>query len=315
MMTASIKTVQDALNAHDAQKYAAVFATDGVQKEAGMPDAAGREAIAARMQQIFTTFPDFRFAFSRAWQKGSIGISTWSWNGTDTGGFMGAKPTGRTCGLEGATVAVYNDDGTLKELRVYTNDGTLMLQLDPKAKKGTFRGPPALATSVDVVAATPDDDKNLDVIKPFYQGLQDKNEAAVLAFATEDTVMEDYSAPVTLKGVKDVKGMYKGYTTAFPDAKELPLTNQWAIGGYVISEGTLNATHKGQVGPFRATGKPVSLHFLDIAQVKNGKIPRFWTWSNGVEFMTQIGAIKPPGATPPAATAPAPAPAPATKAK
>jgi hypothetical protein len=66
-----------------------------------------------------------------------------------------------------------------------------------------------------------------------------------------------------------------------------------AHGSYVVSEGVLQGTHKGPIGPFKATGKPVSLHFVDIVQFKAGKIARLQTWANGVELLTENGVIKP----------------------
>lgn len=298
MQKATVQTVADAINAHDAQKYASVFATDGIQKMAGMPDAVGRDAVVASTKQWFAMFPDTKFAFSRVWQKDNVGVSTWDWNATDSGsGFMGAKPTNRPVGLTGATVAVYGDDGLIKELHIYQDYATVMQQLDPKAKKNSFRAPPALATSVDWVAAgSPEEDGNLGFAKAFYQALDDKKEKDVVAAATEDTTGDDYEAPASIKGLKQWRGMYREYVTAFPDFKQLPLANQWAIGGYVVSEGVLQGTNKGPIGPFKASGKPVSLHFVDIAQLKAGKIAHLQTWANGVELLTQIGVIKPPPA-------------------
>jgi predicted ester cyclase len=296
MQNASIKTVTDAINGHDAQKYASVFAADGVQKTAGMPDAVGRDAIVASTKQWFAMFPDAKFAFSRVWQKGNLGVSTWDWNATDSGsGFMGAKPTNRPVGLTGATVATYGDDGLIKELHIYQDYATVMQQLDPKAKKNSFRPPPTLATSIDTVAAGSSEveDGNLGFAKAFYQALDDKKEKDVVGAATEDTAADDYEAPASIKGLKQWKGMYREFATAFPDFKQLPLANQWAIGNYVVSEGVLQGTHKGPIGPFKATGKPVSLHFVDIVQFKAGKIAHLQTWANGVELLTEIGVIKP----------------------
>jgi steroid delta-isomerase-like uncharacterized protein len=305
MQLTSVKAVVDALNAHDAQKYAALFAADALDKGAGEPDASGRDTIATRIQQLFTAFPDFKIAVDRVWQKGNLAVASWGWTGTDTGGFMGAKPTGRPAGVQGASLAWYNDDGLIKELHRYDDVGTVMNQLDPKAKKNGFRAPPTLASTMDVVtstgAGTPDEDKTLDVAKAAYTAVDNKKEADVLAVATDDTVIDDYTMPTTTKGLKDWKAMYKTYTSAFPDFKQMPMTNQVAVKDYVVSEGVLSGTHKGALGPLKATGKPVSIHFVDITQWKDGKLTRFQTWANSVELLTEIGIIKPPGAAAPAA--------------
>ena len=152
-----------------------------------------------------------------------------------------------------------------------------------------------LATSFDTIASgSAEEEGNLGLAKTFYQALDDKKESAVVRLATEDTTADDYEAPASIKGLKQWKGMYREYVTAFPDFKQQPLDNQWAIGSYVISEGTLKGTHKGPIGPFKATGKPVNLHFIDILQFKAGQIARLQTWSNGAELLTQIGVLPAP---------------------
>jgi steroid delta-isomerase-like uncharacterized protein len=321
----SMKGVVDALNAHDAAKYAALFTTDAVSKEWGTPDATGREAIAGRIQPLFTAFPDLKFAFDHAWIKGNVVASRWAWTGTDTGGLMGAKPTGRPAGIHGAAVAWYGDDGLIKELHIYQDGGTLMSQLDPKAKKGSFRAPPELRdhTETTVAADGADDAKVLGVAKLLYSAMDDKKEADVVGLFNDDSTYDDFTMPASLKGQKEWKATYKSYVSAFPDFKE-PISMQMAVQDYVISEGVFNGTHKGALGPIRATGKPVSVHFLDIIHVKDGKVAHVLTWWNSAEFLTQIGKMKPPGAAAaggaaPAAKAPAaaagttPAKAPAAK--
>lgn len=298
MMTASIKTVTDGLNGHDPAKYASVFAPDGVVKQGGMPDISGRDAIAADIKNLFTAFPDLKFAFSRVMTKGNIGVSTWDWNGTDSGGFMGNKPTNRPVGLSGATVAVYNDDGLIKELHIYQDQGTVVQQLDPKAKKGSFRAPPTLATQIETVSAGgPDEDKNLATAKAMYQAFEDHKAKDVCAAGAADMTLDDYTAPGTLKGAKGCTDYLGGFFKAIPDVHQQPGVNLWAIGPYVIAEWLTQGTHKGQLGPFKATNKPVSWHNIDIGLLANGKYTHFYTWANSVELLTEIGVIKPPTAT------------------
>jgi hypothetical protein len=91
--------------------------------------------------------------------------------------------------------------------------------------------------------------------------------------------------------MKAAKMQYEGYVKTFPDFTQLPLTNQWGIGNYVISEGVLKGTQKAPIGPIKASNKPVALHFIDIIEVKSGKLARLQTFSNSVEMLTQIGAI------------------------
>jgi len=298
LQAAALKSAFDAINAHDAQKYAAVFAPDGAFKDPSFPDAVGREAIAGVIGGYFTTFPNLKCAVVRSFSTGNVLVDHWACTGTDSGGFAGKKATNRPAGVEGVGISWFNDDGTIKEFHHYWDPGTIVSQLDPKAKAGSFRAPPTLPSTAESYAAagTPDEDKNLALAKTAYQNFDDRKKADLLALVTDDTTVEDYAGPTTIKGAKGYEQMYKSYVTAFPDAKQVPLSNLWAVKDFVIAEGVFTGTHKGKVGPLKATNKPVSLHFVDIAQMKDGKVAHEWSFSSSTEFLTQIGVLKPAGA-------------------
>ncbi len=74
-------------------------------------------------------------------------------------------------------------------------------------------------------------------------------------------------------------------------------------------EGVLTGTQKGALGPIKATNKPVSSHFVDISQIKDGKFVSTVSYSNNVEVLTELlGVIPPPAQSVAAATTAAPAP-------
>ncbi|HEY4119633.1 MAG TPA: hypothetical protein VGM56_17310, partial [Byssovorax sp.] len=89
-----------------------------------------------------------------------------------------------------------------------------------------------------------------------------------------------------------------------------------------IAEFTFSGTMQGDIGPFKATKKPIVIHGVDVDVMKDGKYEGAVTYSNGMELLAQIGALpkpKPPAApgakpaTPKPAPAPAPKPAPPKK--
>jgi steroid delta-isomerase-like uncharacterized protein/uncharacterized protein (TIGR02246 family) len=295
MIAATLKAWTDALNAHDAQKYAAVFATDGIRRTVPDPNQVGRDAIAKAVSQgILTTLPDYKIAIEKVLEKGNIAVIEATFTGTDTVGTAGAKPSGRPVGLEIASVATFGDDGLIKELHVYADKATLEQQTDPKAKVGTFRARPTLPASFDVVmGGGPNEDANLQATRVYYQALDDHKVDAALAFVTDDSVSEAYTDVKVLKGTKEWRTWFQKAFTAFPDMKG-PATGQSAIGDYVVSEGILTGTFKAQLGIFKPTGKPVSVPYLDVIEWKGGKIAHLQTYSEGKDFLTQIGVAKPP---------------------
>jgi hypothetical protein len=58
----------------------------------------------------------------------------------------------------------------------------------------------------------------------------------------------------------------------------------------------MNGTHKGDLGPLKATKKPVSLHGIDIMTIKDGKIQAGSGYSNSVELLAQTGLLPKPKA-------------------
>ena len=280
----SLKAAAAALNQHDLRSYVSLFTRDAVHKEAAARDVVGRDDIARRMQLLFTSFPDLKFSFDKVWQKGNVAVATWHWNGTDTGGFLGKKATGRKAGVQGITVGFYNSDGLVREVHVYEDGVNLVQQLDASAKAGTFRAPPAdapAALEVVVSGGGADETQGLAVAKTFYDALETKKEPAASALFGADATIDDFALPPRAgKGPGTWKALYGSWLANFGNYTELPLYNQLAVNDYVISERVLKGT----------LGAAVNLHCLDIAQLKDGKILHFWTWSNSLELVAQVGA-------------------------
>ena len=66
---------------------------------------------------------------------------------------------------------------------------------------------------------------------------------------------------------------------------------QFAADGWVVTEGVLNGTQKGPMGPVKATGKPVALHFVDVFHVTpDGKLSGGHTYDDGLEPLVEVGA-------------------------
>ena len=277
----TLRAASDAINEHDAKKYAALFTRTAIHKEAATRDLVGRDEIARRMSLLFGAFPDFNFAFERVWQKGDVTIATWHWSGTDRGGgFMGKAPSRRRGGISGVTVGFFNIDGLLREVHVYEDGQTVLSQLDAAAKAGTFRLPadPTPGTFT-VNPSGPDEDANTQVVKALYYALEAKKDVATFA---DDATVDDFALPPRpAKGGAAWKSLVKSWTGNFGAFTELPLYDLVAVGDTVVVERVL----KGSVAP----GASVQLHACDVIQLKGGKITSFGSYSNTLELVSQVG--------------------------
>ncbi len=296
------KTIAEAMNAHDAKKLASVYTDTAVMKVAGAPqDAVGKEQIQASYQKLFDAFSNYKTAASRVFMKGDVVIVEWAFNGKHTGDLWGIKATEKDAGAMGVDAMWFTPEGLIKEHHVYYDGATILSQIGIVKQKA--RPIPTLATEPQVFTSngSPDEQKNVDTGKAISAALEAKKEADFLAGLADNIEYDDMTQPQTAKGKADAKKFFKEMTVGFPDAK-YTTANTWAIGEYVISEGTMTGTHKGSFFTLPATKKPVTLKSIDIYQYKDGKLVKGASYSNGADFAQQLGiAPKPPAPKPDAA--------------
>ena len=310
----TMKSVGDAWNKHDAAAIAAMYEPTGKLVIPGEPVWSGKDGITAEAKQTFTAYPDFKLAITRSFTKGNVVALEWVITGKNDGPAMGQKATGRSMGVNGASVLTFDDDGLIKDDHRYVDIPTIMSQLDPKAKAGSFRAVATLptgATEDKTSKGTPDEQKVMDAAKPFYAAFEGNKPNDFAATVTDDSVGDDYGSPASVKGAKAFGAMASTYWKTFPDiAQTKPV--QFVAGDTLVVEGTMTGTQKGALGPIKATNKPISLRFVDITRWKDGKVVRFATYADSAELLVEVGAMPPLGAPPAGSAAAAGSGAPAS---
>ena len=59
----------------------------------------------------------------------------------------------------------------------------------------------------------------------------------------------------------------------------------------MVTKKTLIGTHTGDLGEIPATGKRVTLQYVDIMRVRNGKIVEHWLSVEQLSVLQQLGVI------------------------
>lgn len=293
-MEMTTRALITAWNAHEVESIAAQYEADGKLTVIGMPEFAGRDGIKTEAQMTLAAAPDFKVGVSRVFMKDNLAVVEWVVTGTNTGDMPQMKATKRPFGVHGASVVTFADSGLIKEEHRYFDMPTQMAQLDAKAKKGTFRPIAELpAGKPETVASTgsADEQKNLDQMNGLYQAIDDKKVDEVLKHISENSDGDDYTEPASRKGTKAVKEYLGVFFKAVPDLKQDKIV-QIAAGDLVVNEVNLHGTMKGNLGPIKATKKPISLHFVDIAQFKDGKVVHMTSYANSMELMPPPAAPK-----------------------
>jgi ketosteroid isomerase-like protein len=314
---ARAKALAEAFTAHDAKRFAALYAENAVIKTCGQPDLTGRAAIEKDTEHMFAVFEDVKLVAGRIWAKDKhTAVLEWVDTGTNTGDApeMGLpKATNKPVGVVGASWLEVGDDGFITAEHVYVDTPTMIGQLKPDPKnpvRAVVTAPPN-GTSLLDAQATPGVSGNVEILSKWATTFSAGKIDEALKVFGKDVVMDDYSSPAAIKGEKPIKDMWTMYVKALPDLKPT-LARSFATGDYVVGEWEYQGINKGPMGPIKATNKPIDLHEVEVDQLKDGKVINVWAWGNSAEMLGQMGLLPPPG---PAAPAPSAKPAPAPAAK
>lgn len=292
----TLKSMFEALNQHEAKKLASSFTETAVVNVMGTPaEVKGREAIAATYQRLFDAFSSFKAAPARLFAKGDVVVVEWAWTGTHSGDLFGAKATEKPVGTMAVDVLWFTPEGAVKESHVTYDMGTVLSQIGKSPRKG--RSIPTLPSSWPAVATSkggPEEAKSAEVVGQMYAAYGKKSEADFLGTIADDLEWDEMAMPDTSKGKEAAKKWFTMSTAAWGEPKRTT-PNQWTVGDVVISEGVFTGKHVGKLGDLAPTKKDVTLHTVDIVQVKDGKVARGWSYGNGAELMAQLGVAPMPG--------------------
>jgi steroid delta-isomerase-like uncharacterized protein len=287
----------------DAKAIAALYAPDATLTIAGTPPLTGREAILAFIQGFLDSQSNVKFGVSRVWMSGKTVACEWMINGTQSKDWNGLPGNGKAWGVTGGSVLTYNEDGLIVQDDRYLDFGTEVAQLGLSKQK--VRPVPAIPTAVEAHAAkgAPEEDKNVALAKAGNRTWETHDSKAFLGFLNDDVTYDDMTMPSQLKTKAPAKAIIEAFGKAFPDLK-ITETSIWGADDYTIDEYTMDGTQKAplKMGPGMTipnTKKTIDAHTLEILQWKDGKVAHGWAYSNGAEFMTQLGLAPPPGAKPP----------------
>lgn len=89
------------------------------------------------------------------------------------------------------------------------------------------------------------------------------------------------------EGLKQVVGMF---IAAFPDFR-VEIHDVLAEGNLVTTRGTFTGTHQGDFMGIPPTGKHVSVNYIDIWRLENGKAVENWVQMDQLGMLQQLGVV------------------------
>lgn len=274
------------------------------QVDSGMPPMTTPAAITGYHEMIATAFPDRRGDLEVTLINGHNGATVALFSGTNTGAMktpMGEMPaTGKKVGMQVAHAVHFTDDGkTADKEWFYQDNGELMGQLGvSKAPARAMVDKPFQENEIVVAKDDATEKRNLENTNKGIEAFNNHDSKAMSAYLADGLKWSESGMPKDTNKAETAKqdeAMWK----AFPDLK-LATDSIWAAGDYVVQQGTMTGTNKGEwkeMGLKKGTGKPITSRFLQVYKWdKDGKLTNSWGFWNSALFAKQLGIAPPPPA-------------------
>ena len=110
----------------------------------------------------------------------------------------------------------------------------------------------------------------------------------------EEFLAEEFESHTNLQpGPEGVKMFYTASIGAFPDQKTT-IDDVIAEGDKVVVRATFKATHLGELFGIPPTARSVTMSWIAIYRLANGKIVEHWYQDDNLGLMQQLGVIPTP---------------------
>ena len=133
-------------------------------------------------------------------------------------------------------------------------------------------------------------ERNKAVVRRFIEEVQnEKNMDVFDELNAPDFV--NLSAPPGMPTDREGGKMFLGgFLSAFPDS-QFTIDEMIAEGDRVVTKKTFTGTHTADLGEIAATGKRVTIQYVDILRLRDGQIIEHWLSMDQLSFMQQLGVI------------------------
>jgi steroid delta-isomerase-like uncharacterized protein len=131
---------------------------------------------------------------------------------------------------------------------------------------------------------------NKQVVRRFIEEVQNKKNWDVYDELNAPDFV-NLSAPPGVPNDREGGKLFLGaFLNAFPDCR-FTIDEMIAEGDRVATKKTFTGTHTGEFNGIPPTGNRVSLTFVDILRLRDGKVVEHWLSMDQLSFMQQLGVL------------------------
>lgn len=133
-------------------------------------------------------------------------------------------------------------------------------------------------------------ERNKSVVRRFIEEVQNEKKMELFdELNAEDFV--NLSAPPGMASDREGGKMFLGgFLSAFPDSR-VTIDDMIAEGDRVATKKTFTGTHSAEGIGIPPTGNRVTIQYVDILRLRDGRIVEHWLSMDQLSFMQQLGVI------------------------
>ncbi len=135
-----------------------------------------------------------------------------------------------------------------------------------------------------------DTERNKAVIRRFVEEVQNNKDFDAYDELNAEDFVNLSATPGFPADRAGGKVFLQAFAAAYPDAR-FTIDDMIAEGDQVVTKKTFTGTNTGEFGGVPATGRGVSLQYVDIMRVHDGRIVQHWLSMNQLTWMQQLGLI------------------------
>lgn len=132
-------------------------------------------------------------------------------------------------------------------------------------------------------------EKNVELLRTLLGKAMNENDTSQVDALVAPAYV-NHDAPVPVRGPEGFKQLVGMFRTAFPDLRVV-VEDTFADGDLVGSRGAITGTHGGEFMGVPATGRPVSIRYIDLWRIADGRFTETWVQMDALGLMQQIGAL------------------------
>jgi ketosteroid isomerase-like protein len=131
-------------------------------------------------------------------------------------------------------------------------------------------------------------ERNKAVIRRFVHEVQNGKDYAAYDELNDPDFVNLSSPPGIPADREGGKIFLRGFLSAFPDS-HFTIDEMIAEADAVVTKKTFTGTHTADFGDIPATGRRVTLQYVDIMRIRDGRIVEHWMSMDQLDFLQQLG--------------------------